>query len=95
MVCVSVVLHVKKEDEIATVRDLLAEHGRLSRDEPGCLRFEILHSQSDAKVFLLNERWESERALDAHRNASAFHEIYEPQVLPRVEREAHIGTLVE
>lgn len=95
MICLNVLLTVNDETEIDEIRTLLAEQGRLSRAEPGCLRFEVYHSEADPRVFILNERWESPAALDAHRQAKAFKEIYEPKVLPRVERLPHPSVLVE
>ncbi len=49
----------------------------------------------DPKVFLLVERWESAEALDVHRTAKAYTEIYKPNVLPRVTRSPHPSQLVE
>jgi quinol monooxygenase YgiN len=95
MICLHVWLTAKDPTEIDHVRGLLAEQGRLSRSEPGCLRFEVYQSQSDPARFLLAERWESQAALDAHRKALAYTTIYKPQILPRVEREPHPCTLVE
>jgi quinol monooxygenase YgiN len=95
MVRVIIVLTVKEEADVEEIRGLLAEQGRLSRQEPGCVRFEVYHSQSDPKVFLLCEWWESQQALDIHRTAKAYTEIYQPKVLPRVTRVPHISTLVE
>jgi quinol monooxygenase YgiN len=87
-------LKVKEAGDIEQVRGLLAEQGRLSRAEPGCLRFEVYQSQNDAARFLLCERWESQAALDEHRKAKAYTTIYQPQVLPRVDREPHPSNLV-
>jgi len=95
MFCVNVLLQVKNPADVDEVARLLTEAGRLSRQEPGCLRFEVYHSQSDPNVFLLCERWESEAAWQAHREEKAFREIYQPLVLPKVERTPHISTLVE
>ena len=95
MVNVCVQLTVKHDGDVDKVRSLLAEHGRLSRQEPGCERFEAYHSQSDPGVFILCERWESPQALDVHRTARGYTEIYQPQVLPLCDRVAHVGTLVE
>lgn len=95
MICINVILTVNDEADVSEIRELLAEQGRLSRAEPGCLRFEVYHSRNDPKVFILNERWESQQALDVHRAAKAFTEIYQPQVLPRVERVPHPAELVE
>lgn len=94
MIRLNVILTVKKERDIDQVRGLLAEQGRRSREEPGCVRFEVYHSSADPRVFVLHEWWESQQALDVHRTAKAFTEIYTPQVLPLVDRVPHPGTLV-
>ncbi len=95
MLHLNVWLTVKAPEEVEQVRELLTECCRLSRQEPGCARFEIYHSQVDSTRFLLNEHWETEAALDQHRQAKAFTEIYTPKVLPLVTREPHPSTLVE
>ena len=95
MLCINILLTVRDEADIDAIRNLLAEQGRLSRAEPGCLRFEVYHSQNDPQVFILNERWESQEALDVHRTARAYTEIYQPQVLPKVDRVPHPAVLVE
>ncbi len=95
MIYANILLSVNTESDVAQVRELLREHGRLSRAEPGCARFEVYQSQSDPKVFLVCERWESQEALDVHRTAKGYTEIYKPQVLPKVSRAAHLSDLVE
>ncbi len=95
MFCINVLLQVKEAVDVPEIARLLTEAGRLSRAEPGCLRFEVYHSQSDPQVFLLCERWESEQAWQTHRGERAVTEIYQPQVLPKVERVPHISTLLE
>ena len=95
MVRLIIVLTVKSEGDIQEIQGCLAEQGRLSRQEPGCKRFEVYHSQTDRKVFLLCEWWESQQALDVHRTAKSYKEIYQPKVLPRVDRVPHVSTLVE
>lgn len=95
MIYGNIILTVKDERDIPEIRSLLAEQRRQSLLEPGCERFEVYHSQADARVFLLVERWASQEALDAHRLAKAYNEIYKPKVLPRVDRVPHSSTLVE
>ncbi|MEI8021098.1 MAG: putative quinol monooxygenase [Schlesneria sp.] len=95
MIYINVVLTVKDANDIAEIQSLLSEQGRLSRQEPGCLRFEVYHSNTDPKVFLLNEHWSDQAAIDAHRKAFAYTTIYVPKVLPRVDRVPHPSTLVE
>lgn len=95
MVSIHVSLTVGTQSDIETAKGLLAEHARLSRQEPGCLRFEVYQSNLDAHAFFILEAWESQAALDVHREATAFQTIYAPQVLPLVERAAHPVTVVE
>ena len=95
MLCANIILNVQEESDVAEIRELLAEQGRLSRSEPGCLRFEVYHSRKDPRLFMLIERWESTAALDVHRTAKSYTEIYQPKVLPKVERVSHPVDLVE
>src|SRR5271156_447650 len=95
MIYANVLLTAKDEKDIPALSDWLREQGRLSRKEPGCSRFEVYHSKSDPKVFLLVERWESAEALDVHRTAKAYTEIYKPHVLPKGTRSPHPALLVE
>lgn len=94
MLYLNIWLTVKDPADVEKVRDLLAEQGRLSRKEPGCIRFEVYQSSNDPTRFLLTERWESQAALDVHRTAQAYTTVYQPQVLPLVNREPHPSTLV-
>lgn len=94
MIYSNVILTVKDEADIEKVRGLLVKQGTLSKQEPGCARFEIYHSQSEPTIFMLVERWETQEHLDQHREAQACVEIYKPQVLPLVERVPHPSDLV-
>lgn len=94
MLYLNILLTVNDEGDIETVRGLLTEQARLSRLEPGCVQFDAYQSNADPRRFLLHERWESQTALDEHRKATAYTTIYQPQVLPRVTREAHPSTLL-
>ena len=95
MLYLNIWLTVKDSADISRLTELLAEAGRLSRQEPGCHRWEAYQSGSDETMFLLHERWESEAALDAHRLGEAYTTIYQPQILPLVSRDAHRCTLIE
>lgn len=94
MVYTNVVLTVKNESDVPRVRDLLTQQCTLSRAEPGCVRFDVFHSQADRKFFILVEAWESQAALDEHRLAKAYMEVYKPHVLPLVDRTPHPSDLV-
>lgn len=95
MFCINVWLTVKESDNVSVVRELLLQAATLSRTEPGCVRFEVYHSEADTNRFLLCEHWETRSHWEAHRNEKAFSEIYQPKVLPLVDREPHISQLVE
>ena len=89
MIYNNVLLTVKNESDVPLIRELLTEQCRLSREEPGCARFEVYQSQTDRKFFVLVEQWESPETLDQHRLAKAYVEIYKPKVLPLVDRTPH------
>jgi len=54
-------------EEADRVAALLPEHTRLSRAEPGCLRFEVWRSQSDPCRFAVSECFRDRAAFEAHR----------------------------
>jgi len=95
MIYLNILLSVKDSQDIETVRELLTQQCRLSRQEPGCVRFEVYQSHNDPARFILSEHWESQAAIDAHRKAMAYTTVYQPKVLPLVNREPHPSTLVE
>ncbi len=94
MIPLLVLLEVKAPGDVEAVGKLLSQAGALSRQEPGCLRFEVYHSQTDPARYFLCEHWATQEALDAHRRGQAYTTIYQPQVLPKVERQGHPSTLV-
>ena len=95
MLYINVHLRVKDSADIARVGELLTAHGRLSRAEPGCIRFDVYHSQSDPPVYLLCEYCDSEASLEQHRLATGYLTIYKPQVIPLVDRTPHPCDLLE
>jgi quinol monooxygenase YgiN len=95
MFCINVLLTVKDAANTDTVRDLLTQCGRLSRQEPDCISYVAFQSQADPKLFMLIERWESEAAWQAHKTREAVTTIYLPKVIPLVDRVPHISTLLE
>lgn len=89
MIYNNILLTVKDEANVDTVRELLVEQATLSRAEPGCARFEVYHSREDRSLFFLIEQWESQEHLDVHRQAKSCVEVYAPKVLPLVDRVPH------
>ena len=95
MIQLNILLQVKDPADVEKVRELLKEQGRLSRAEPGCLRFEVYQSNNDPTTFILNERWDTQASLDVHRTATAYTTVYAPKVIPLVNRTPHPCTVVE
>ncbi|MCX7388110.1 MAG: putative quinol monooxygenase [Planctomycetales bacterium] len=90
MIDITVVLCAKDINSVPQLRELLAMQMNLSRQEPGCVRFEAFESKTVLGTFILIEQWESQAALDTHRTAKGFTTVYAPQVLPLVDRVAHV-----
>jgi quinol monooxygenase YgiN len=94
MIYLNIWLTANEGVDPAEIRDLLTQQATLSRQEPGCVRFDVYQSQTVPGRFILHEQWESKEALDAHRTAKAYTTIYQPLVIPKVSREAHPSDLV-
>lgn len=90
MIDLIVVLTARDLATMPQLRDLLREQVTRSMREPGCMRFELLESTSVSGTFILIERWESQLALDTHRNADACQTLYFPRIVPLVERVPHV-----
>ncbi|MFA7280145.1 MAG: putative quinol monooxygenase [Sterolibacterium sp.] len=84
-----VVLIAKDVGSLPELRDLLATQVDLSRQEPGCQRFDAFESKSAPGTLIVVERWASQAALDQHRKAKAITTVYLPKILPLVERVLH------
>jgi len=95
MFCINVVLKVINPTGIDAVRESLREAGQLSRKEPGCIAFEVCQAQGDSQIFILCERWESKTDWEKHKQAKAFLTIYQPRVLPNVERTPYFCDVIE
>jgi len=94
MIYLNVLLTVKNPADVETVKGLLIEAARHSREEPGCARFEVYHSTAEPTKFILNEHWESQAAIDGHRQGFPYTQIYQPKVIPLVTREGHPSNLL-
>ncbi|MBI5920188.1 MAG: antibiotic biosynthesis monooxygenase [Betaproteobacteria bacterium] len=85
-----VVLTAKDVSSLPELRELMATQVALSREEPGCLRFEAFESQTVPGTIIVVERWTTQAALDQHRQAKAITTVYMPKILPLVERVLHV-----
>lgn len=67
---VRVVAHLTAQpDKIEETRALLASLTGPTRREQGCLRYDLLQSNSIPSDFTFDEEWTSDAALDAHLKA--------------------------
>ncbi len=79
------VLHVSVQVKPEHVSEFLevvrhgAEHSE--RDEPGCLRFDVIQDREDSNRFYFYEIYRDEAALEAHRQTSHF-KLYSGKVQP-------------
>lgn len=55
-----------RPDTVADVRALLRDLLEPTRQEPGCLRYTLLHNPNDPTAFTFVEEWADAAALDAH-----------------------------
>ena len=95
MFYVNVWLTVKDPKDVPKVGELLTRISRTTIHEDACERIEVYHSESDETKFLLCEHWGSEGGWKGHRDERIFIDVYQAQVLPLVDREPHICTLLE
>ena len=58
----------KSDAEARIVEDHLGDHIRLTREETGCLRFEVTRSDSEPMVWMLDEAFTDRSAFEAHQN---------------------------
>jgi autoinducer 2-degrading protein len=80
-----VILHVTvqvKPEHVAEFLDVVrhdAEHSE--KDEPGCLRFDVIQDRDDRNRFYFYEVYRDEAALEAHRQTPHF-KLYAEKVQP-------------
>ena len=55
-----------RPETVAELQSLLLSLIEPTRQEPGCLRYELLHNSTDPTDFTFIEEWLDEAALEAH-----------------------------
>ena len=76
-------LRCASEEEAARVRAALPDHVRLTRAEPGCIRYDVMPTD-DPLVWTDSEEFTDPAAFDAHQaRASASHWARETQGIAR------------
>ena len=58
----------KQQDFIAVAEKLV----KATREEPGCLYYDLVQDASDDKVFYFVEKYQDEVAVEAHKNSEHF-----------------------
>lgn len=66
-----------KESETARLFATLTLH---SRNEPGCLRYQVHRHKTDPRRFFIYEQYKDEAALEEHRNTPHFQEYARKQL---------------
>ncbi|MBI9077362.1 MAG: antibiotic biosynthesis monooxygenase [Desulfatibacillum sp.] len=70
---VKVVAHLKvKEDKIQELQDVLTRAIPATREENGCLQYDLCQNTADPTQFTFLEEWENNECLGAHLSAPAF-----------------------
>lgn len=67
-----VTLQIKPERLDAFLEAMLQNASSAVRDEPGCLRFDVVQDQEDPNRIYLYEVYRDEAALDAHRQSPHY-----------------------
>lgn len=78
---------LRTHSDTGFVHDSLREHAKRSREEPGCVRFDVHLGPNLPSTFILTEQWINKHAVDAHRLGGSYQEVYKQRVLPLVMRE--------
>ena len=68
------VMFVAKEGNIPELKALLEMMVQPSREEPGCLLYNIYQLKEQPTTFVVVESWEDEAALEGHKNSAHYKE---------------------
>lgn len=72
MVITKKVTFIAKEDSVNEMKELLKTMVQASKDEKGCLLYDIFQFKAKPTEFLVVESWEDEEALEGHKNSSHY-----------------------
>ena len=67
MLAIWVKVRIKPEQRTRFLAAIEADALASERDEPGCVRFNVLQDEGDANVYYFYEVYRDQAALDAHR----------------------------
>ena len=77
MLAMWVKVRVKPEGRERFLKAIEVDAIGSERDEPGCLRFNVLHDREDPNVYYFYEVYRDEAALEAHRQTPHFKFYFE------------------
>ncbi len=63
-----------RPDAASAMRDVVLALAQASREEDGCVRYDVLQNAAEPHVFLLVEEWTSNAHLDAHNLTPHVHD---------------------
>lgn len=66
------VTFVAKEEKVAKLKALLTTMIDASRNETGCLLYNIYQREDDPKTFVVIETWANEEALEGHKHSAHY-----------------------
>jgi autoinducer 2-degrading protein len=72
MLAMWVKVRIKAAERARFLKAIEADAVASERDEPGCLRFNVLQDQQDENVYYFYEVYRDEAALEAHRAAPHY-----------------------
>jgi quinol monooxygenase YgiN len=72
MIVLHVMVQVKPEHVVEYLEAVRHDAEHSERDEPGCLRFDVIQDRDDANRFYYYEVYRDEAALEAHRQSPHF-----------------------
>ncbi len=81
MVVLHVTVQVKPEHVAQFLTQVRYDAEHSERDEPGCLRFDVIQDRDDPNRFYYYEVYRDEAALEAHRQTAHFR-LYSETVQP-------------
>ena len=70
--------------QLDPVREALLGAVESTRDEPGCLDYDLYQAYDDPTALFYRENWTGQAALDEHMNTPGFYDVVRDQVDPRL-----------
>ena len=64
------------ENELEHVKPLYQEVAAYTRNQPGCMLYQIYHNMEKPGSIVFIEQWAGEKELDAHLNDPVFLKMY-------------------